>query len=129
MLNIYVRKPESKRFNFLFLSRFDRNYHVFYYLLAGAEKKEVDELQLYSPEKYHYLRQVNPFPRSRVGGSASMKCSHLYPAMQKVIVFLVKETIKLLILSVCIFIEDTLAQPVLFVYEMLSRSFEDKWSL
>lgn len=58
-----------------------------------------------------------------------MKCSHLYPAMQKVIVFLVKETIKLLILSVCIFIEDTLAQPVLFVYEMLSRSFEDKWSL
>ncbi|XP_064607942.1 unconventional myosin-IXAa-like isoform X2 [Liolophura sinensis] len=35
----------------------ERNYHVFYYLLAGAEKKEVDELQLYSPEKYHYLNQ------------------------------------------------------------------------
>ncbi|CAM9886820.1 unnamed protein product [Lampetra planeri] len=35
----------------------ERNYHVFYYLLAGATQEEQDEFQLKQPEEYQYLNQ------------------------------------------------------------------------
>ncbi|XP_061172961.1 unconventional myosin-IXa-like [Saccostrea echinata] len=35
----------------------ERNYHVFYYLLAGADDQEREALHLCKPEEYHYLRQ------------------------------------------------------------------------
>lgn len=35
----------------------ERNYHVFYYLLAGASKEECEELHLTRPEDYYYLNQ------------------------------------------------------------------------
>ena len=40
----------------------ERNYHVFYYLLAGASESEKNSLALLPPHKYHYLNQVSqPF--------------------------------------------------------------------
>ncbi|XP_078314826.1 unconventional myosin-IXb-like isoform X4 [Crassostrea virginica] len=35
----------------------ERNYHVFYYLLAGADGQEREALHLCKPEEYYYLRQ------------------------------------------------------------------------
>lgn len=35
-----------------------RNYHVFYYLLAGASEEERTAFHLKKPEEYHYLSQV-----------------------------------------------------------------------
>lgn len=35
-----------------------RNYHVFYYLLAGASEEERKSFHLLKPEEYHYLNQV-----------------------------------------------------------------------
>lgn len=40
----------------LFVS--NRNYHVFYYLLAGASEEERLAFHLKQPEEYHYLNQV-----------------------------------------------------------------------
>lgn len=37
-----------------------RNYHVFYYLLAGASEEERTAFHLKKPEEYHYLSQVGP---------------------------------------------------------------------
>lgn len=37
---------------------FFRNYHVFYYLLAGASEEERKAFHLKKPEEYHYLSQV-----------------------------------------------------------------------
>lgn len=37
----------------------ERNYHVFYYLLAGATETEREQLSLLPPHKYHYLNQVS----------------------------------------------------------------------
>lgn len=37
---------------------FYRNYHVFYYLLAGASEEERKSFHLLKPEEYHYLNQV-----------------------------------------------------------------------
>jgi myosin-9 len=36
----------------------ERNYHVFYYLLAGANEVEREILHLLPPQKYNYLSQV-----------------------------------------------------------------------
>ena len=36
-----------------------RNYHVFYYMLAGADDKEREALHLSKPEDYRYLSQVS----------------------------------------------------------------------
>lgn len=38
---------------------FSRNYHVFYYLLAGASEDERKSFHLLKPEEYHYLNQVH----------------------------------------------------------------------
>ena len=35
-----------------------RNYHVFYYLLAGASTEDKEVLHLTNPEEYFYLNQV-----------------------------------------------------------------------
>ncbi|KAK2564848.1 Unconventional myosin-X [Acropora cervicornis] len=35
----------------------ERNYHIFYALLAGASEEQKNELLLNAPEKYHYLKQ------------------------------------------------------------------------
>ena len=37
----------------------NRNYHVFYYLLAGASEEERLAFHLKQPEEYHYLNQVS----------------------------------------------------------------------
>ncbi|CAH1131340.1 unnamed protein product [Ceutorhynchus assimilis] len=37
--------------------RYERNYHVFYYLLAGANEQEKQQLHLMSPDKYYYLNK------------------------------------------------------------------------
>jgi len=39
----------------------DRNYHVFYYLLAGCSEAEKDALLLKQPQDYFYLNQVYVF--------------------------------------------------------------------
>lgn len=44
------------KFNILFFVT--RNYHVFYYLLAGASEEERSAFHLKQPEEYHYLNQV-----------------------------------------------------------------------
>lgn len=36
----------------------NRNYHVFYYLLAGASDEERKAFHLLKPDEYHYLNQV-----------------------------------------------------------------------
>ena len=38
-----------------------RNYHVFYYLLAGASEEERKSFHLLKPEEYHYLNQVRTY--------------------------------------------------------------------
>ncbi|XP_032822384.2 unconventional myosin-IXa isoform X3 [Petromyzon marinus] len=43
----------------------ERNYHVFYYLLAGATQEEREEFQLKQPEEYQYLNQVGKKPQQR----------------------------------------------------------------
>lgn len=48
---------KSNVFFFLFVTR---NYHVFYYLLAGASEEERSAFHLKQPEEYHYLNQVGP---------------------------------------------------------------------
>lgn len=42
----------------LCLPPLSRNYHVFYYLLAGASEEERKAFHLLKPEEYHYLNQV-----------------------------------------------------------------------
>lgn len=36
----------------------ERNFHIFYFLLAGATPEETDQLYLVPPENFHYLNQV-----------------------------------------------------------------------
>ncbi|XP_076251183.1 unconventional myosin-IXb-like isoform X1 [Rhynchophorus ferrugineus] len=37
--------------------RYERNYHVFYYLLEGANEQERQQLHLMTPDKYYYLNK------------------------------------------------------------------------
>ncbi|XP_050309561.1 unconventional myosin-IXa-like isoform X2 [Anthonomus grandis grandis] len=37
--------------------RYERNYHVFYYLLEGANEQEKQQLHLMTPDKYYYLNK------------------------------------------------------------------------
>ena len=39
----------------------ERNYHIFYRLLAGLDKEEKNSLHLTVVEDYHYLSQGNCF--------------------------------------------------------------------
>lgn len=45
---------------FMYSFLFFRNYHVFYYLLAGVSDEERKAFHLKKPEEYHYLSQVGP---------------------------------------------------------------------
>jgi len=43
----------------------ERNYHVFYELLAGLDQQLRDKYGLLTPDKYFYLNQVRGIPVSR----------------------------------------------------------------
>lgn len=57
----------SNSFCFSFVTR---NYHVFYYLLAGASEEERSAFHLKQPEEYHYLNQVGVLYRNTIHGLA-----------------------------------------------------------
>ncbi|XP_048844324.1 unconventional myosin-IXb-like isoform X2 [Brienomyrus brachyistius] len=44
----------------------ERNYHVFYYLLAGASEEKRRNFKLLNPEDYVYLKQESIFPEDEV---------------------------------------------------------------
>ncbi|CAH1796283.1 unnamed protein product [Owenia fusiformis] len=46
----------------------ERNYHVFYYLLAGASESEKETLSLTKPEDYHYLNQNDCYTLENIDG-------------------------------------------------------------
>lgn len=55
LANIFVLMVMGLLTPFLFVAR---NYHVFYYLLAGASEEEKSAFHLKQPDEYHYLNQV-----------------------------------------------------------------------
>uniref|UniRef100_A0AAY4CPA9 Unconventional myosin-IXa n=1 Tax=Denticeps clupeoides TaxID=299321 RepID=A0AAY4CPA9_9TELE len=54
----YVEKYLLEKSRLVYQEHNERNYHVFYYLLAGAREEERKEFHLIKPEEYHYLNQV-----------------------------------------------------------------------
>ncbi|XP_005089401.2 unconventional myosin-IXAa, partial [Aplysia californica] len=52
-----VEKYLLEKSRIVFQARDERNYHVFYYLLAGADEKEREAFHLSSADKYNYLSQ------------------------------------------------------------------------
>ena len=56
-----------------------RNYHVFYYLLAGASQEDKDGYGLTKPEDYFYLNQVTPQPH--LSSNKRSTCSLLNSAI------------------------------------------------
>ncbi|XP_040198980.1 unconventional myosin-IXa isoform X2 [Rana temporaria] len=53
----YVEKYLLEKSRLVYQEQHERNYHVFYYLLAGATEEEKMEFHLSQPESYHYLNQ------------------------------------------------------------------------
>ncbi|XP_039629390.1 unconventional myosin-IXAa isoform X4 [Polypterus senegalus] len=53
----YVEKYLLEKSRLVYQEHNERNYHVFYYLLAGATEEERAEFHLKKPEEYHYLNQ------------------------------------------------------------------------
>ncbi|XP_028811679.1 unconventional myosin-IXAa isoform X2 [Denticeps clupeoides] len=53
----YVEKYLLEKSRLVYQEHNERNYHVFYYLLAGAREEERKEFHLIKPEEYHYLNQ------------------------------------------------------------------------
>ncbi|CAH2273279.1 unconventional myosin-IXa isoform X1 [Pelobates cultripes] len=53
----YVEKYLLEKSRLVYQEQQERNYHVFYYLLAGASEEEKTEFHLQRPENYHYLGQ------------------------------------------------------------------------
>ncbi|XP_058622310.1 unconventional myosin-IXAb isoform X2 [Onychostoma macrolepis] len=53
----YVEKYLLEKSRLVYQEHNERNYHVFYYLLAGASEEERRAFQLLKPEEYHYLNQ------------------------------------------------------------------------
>ena len=45
---------------------FCRNYHVFYYLLAGASEQERESLNLSQPQDFFYLNQVSKYSTGKI---------------------------------------------------------------
>ena len=45
---------------------FCRNYHVFYYLLAGASEQERESLNLSQPQDFFYLNQVRKYSTGKI---------------------------------------------------------------
>ncbi|XP_019742218.1 unconventional myosin-IXAa isoform X4 [Hippocampus comes] len=53
----YVEKYLLEKSRLVYQEHNERNYHVFYYLLAGASEEERAAFHLMKPEEYHYLSQ------------------------------------------------------------------------
>nr|XP_057934920.1 unconventional myosin-IXAa isoform X3 [Doryrhamphus excisus] len=53
----YVEKYLLEKSRLVYQEHNERNYHVFYYLLAGASEEERTAFHLMKPEDYHYLSQ------------------------------------------------------------------------
>uniref|UniRef100_A0AAZ3QV50 Unconventional myosin-IXa-like n=1 Tax=Oncorhynchus tshawytscha TaxID=74940 RepID=A0AAZ3QV50_ONCTS len=53
----YVEKYLLEKSRLVYQEHNERNYHVFYYLLAGASEEERSTFHLKKPEEYHYLNQ------------------------------------------------------------------------
>uniref|UniRef100_A0A3B3TDD5 Myosin IXA n=1 Tax=Paramormyrops kingsleyae TaxID=1676925 RepID=A0A3B3TDD5_9TELE len=58
----YVEKYLLEKSRLVYQEHNERNYHVFYYLLAGASEEERAMFHLQKPEEYHYLNQVGAQP-------------------------------------------------------------------
>uniref|UniRef100_A0A8K9XR22 Myosin IXA n=1 Tax=Oncorhynchus mykiss TaxID=8022 RepID=A0A8K9XR22_ONCMY len=54
----YVEKYLLEKSRLVYQEHNERNYHVFYYLLAGATEEERKAFHLLKPEDYHYLNQI-----------------------------------------------------------------------
>ncbi|XP_068814071.1 unconventional myosin-IXa isoform X3 [Struthio camelus] len=59
----YVEKYLLEKSRLVYQEHNERNYHVFYYLLAGASEEERSAFHLKQPEEYHYLNQMTKKPR------------------------------------------------------------------
>lgn len=58
----YVEKYLLEKSRLVYQEHNERNYHVFYYLLAGTSEEERTAFHLKKPEEYHYLNQVRLHP-------------------------------------------------------------------
>ncbi|XP_030620550.1 unconventional myosin-IXAa [Chanos chanos] len=58
----YVEKYLLEKSRLVYQEHNERNYHVFYYLLAGASEEERMAFHLKKPEEYHYLNQMTKKP-------------------------------------------------------------------
>lgn len=68
----------------LCLPPLSRNYHVFYYLLAGASEEERKTFHLLKPEEYHYLNQVGSPPHTHTRNQDVVwvySCVCVYPVV------------------------------------------------
>ncbi|XP_036098988.1 unconventional myosin-IXa isoform X6 [Molossus molossus] len=61
VLGAYVEKYLLEKSRLVYQEHNERNYHVFYYLLAGASEEERLAFHLKQPEEYHYLNQQDCF--------------------------------------------------------------------
>uniref|UniRef100_A0A8B9L2W4 Myosin IXA n=1 Tax=Astyanax mexicanus TaxID=7994 RepID=A0A8B9L2W4_ASTMX len=59
----YVEKYLLEKSRLVYQEHNERNYHVFYYLLAGASEEERTAFHLRKPEEYHYLSQMTKKPQ------------------------------------------------------------------
>ncbi|KAM9366319.1 unconventional myosin-IXAa [Symphorus nematophorus] len=59
----YVEKYLLEKSRLVYQEHNERNYHVFYYLLAGASEEERKAFHLKKPEEYHYLSQMTKSAR------------------------------------------------------------------
>ncbi|XP_070694720.1 unconventional myosin-IXAa isoform X3 [Pempheris klunzingeri] len=59
----YVEKYLLEKSRLVYQEHNERNYHVFYYLLAGASEDERKAFHLKKPEEYHYLSQMTKSTR------------------------------------------------------------------
>lgn len=64
----YVEKYLLEKSRLVYQEQQERNYHVFYYLLAGATEEEKIEFHLDPPENYHYLNQRQRKPQRQNWG-------------------------------------------------------------
>ncbi|KAM4746861.1 unconventional myosin-IXa isoform 2-T2 [Rhinophrynus dorsalis] len=67
----YVEKYLLEKSRLVYQEQQERNYHVFYYLLAGASEEEKAEFHLERPENYHYLGQRTRKPHRQSWGDYS----------------------------------------------------------
>ncbi|KAM4678168.1 unconventional myosin-IXa isoform 2-T2 [Discoglossus pictus] len=64
----YVEKYLLEKSRLVYQEQQERNYHVFYYLLAGASAEEKTAFHLEGPENYHYLNQKMRLPHRQSWG-------------------------------------------------------------